>query len=266
MKILFSLLFVISSLFSFEAKLKEYFTEIMKYNKYVELISVDIVGSKEVAGLGDYKAYFVKFKLKDKNTGEIFEAPEKVFSNGKFLSTGFIDMATKQDLKMSTYPDLPKSIYNDAHLISGKATAKNKIVVFSDPRCPSCKRTIPELITYAEKNVDKIALYYYHYPLKMHPKAKFISKLIIADIIKNNNLSAVKKAYLADFDLSPNLDDELLKAYNAQVGTNLVMKDIEGLDKKLQADMDLANNLSISGTPAIFVNGEFTRDYASLIK
>lgn len=274
MKILLTIILLVSTLFGVdsnttETNIKSYFTNVIKYNREIALINIDILGSRDLVGIKDFKVYFIKFKLKNKKTGKIFDAPEKVFSNGTFLTTSLIDLKTKDDLRMSTYPELPSSIYNEEHLISGEANATNKIVVFSDPRCPSCRIVMPELLNFAEQNREKVALYYYHFPLtNIHPKAEFISKMMIADINKNKNKNKniIKKVYLADFDLSPNLKVELLKMYNKEVGSDLNITDITTFkaNEELKNDIKIGNDIAIAGTPTIFLNGNFTRDYKKL--
>lgn len=63
-------------------------------------------------------------------------------------------------------------------LLLGKSTAKTKVIVFTDPECPYCKRLHEELHKVIEERPD-IAFQIKLFPLKMHPNAYPKSKSIV---------------------------------------------------------------------------------------
>lgn len=73
--------------------------------------------------------------------------------------------------------DLQRIPLEDA-LLLGKANAKTRVIVFTDPECPYCKKMHEELIKVVEKRPD-IAFLIKLYPLKMHPNAYPKSKSIV---------------------------------------------------------------------------------------
>jgi thiol:disulfide interchange protein DsbC len=73
--------------------------------------------------------------------------------------------------------DLSRIPLGDA-LLLGSAQAKKKVVVFTDPECPFCKRLHHELQEVVRRDPD-IAFWIKLYPLKMHPNAYATSKSIV---------------------------------------------------------------------------------------
>lgn len=65
-------------------------------------------------------------------------------------------------------------------LLLGKTGAKTKVIVFTDPECPYCKRLHTELQEVIRRDPN-IAFLIKLFPLKMHPNAYTISKSIICN-------------------------------------------------------------------------------------
>ena len=63
-------------------------------------------------------------------------------------------------------------------LLLGKESAKTRVIVFTDPECPYCKRMHEEMIKVVEQRPD-IAFLIKLFPLKMHPNAYPKSKSIV---------------------------------------------------------------------------------------
>jgi len=71
-----------------------------------------------------------------------------------------------------------KSIPLKDALLLGKASAKTRVIVFTDPECPYCKKLHEELVKVVEQRPD-IAFLIKLFPLKMHPNAYPKSKSIV---------------------------------------------------------------------------------------
>ncbi len=63
-------------------------------------------------------------------------------------------------------------------LILGNSAAKIRVIVFTDPECPYCKRLHTELKEVVRQDPD-IVFFIKLFPLKMHPNAYGISKSIV---------------------------------------------------------------------------------------
>ena len=166
---------------------------------------------------------------------------------------------------------MDKSFYRKDHLIYGKESAPNKIVVFSDPICPFCQGYLPGLLKAAKENPDKIALYYYHFPLIMlHKEAPTVIKAaMVAE--KKGVKDVMEKVYAQKFNLDTSDEKKILKAFNKAMGTHITSKDIHAKDIEARYEFDkkMADKMMISGTPTVYVNGkkDFSRrKYKEIIK
>jgi thiol:disulfide interchange protein DsbC len=65
-------------------------------------------------------------------------------------------------------------------LLLGKASAKSKVIVFTDPECPYCKKLHEELKEVVRRDPD-VAFLIKLFPLKMHPNAYDVSKSILCN-------------------------------------------------------------------------------------
>jgi thiol:disulfide interchange protein DsbC len=63
-------------------------------------------------------------------------------------------------------------------LLLGNRDARTKVIVFTDPECPFCKRLHDELKEVVRRNPE-IAFWIKLFPLKIHPNAYTISKSIV---------------------------------------------------------------------------------------
>lgn len=184
-----------------------------------------------------------------------------LFNNGDYIALDLIDAKTGKSLKDLVTPNLTSNYYDKTKLIAGNHNAKDKIVVFSDPLCPFCMEYIPEVINYVNKNSDSIALYYYAFPLvQIHPASEALSKII--EVAKNKGVKDIElKAYKTDWEtyFSPKENDEkkILEAFNKELKTNIKLEEIASKDinEKLSKDMSMGEEVMVTGTPTIFVNG-----------
>ncbi len=113
----------------------------------------------------------------------------------KFVFTGnIIRLADRQNItsqRMATLNkiDLGKIPLDDA-LLLGDAKAKTKIIVFTDPECPFCKRLHVELKEVVRRD-PSIAFLIKLYPLQMHPNAYGIAKSVIC----NKSMSMLEDSF-----------------------------------------------------------------------
>jgi len=113
--------------------------------------------------------------------GKIF--PVFVDFSKQYLITGDVmRLEDRENVTRKAYfernpVDLARIPLDDA-LLLGKADAKTKAIVFTDPECPYCKKMHEELSQVVEKRPD-IAFLIKLYPLKMHPNAYPKSKSIV---------------------------------------------------------------------------------------
>ncbi len=109
-----------------------------------------------------------------------------------------------------------------------KGDGSRKLIVFSDPECPFCKR-LEQTLT----KVTNITMYVFPYPIEeLHP-----------------GTTAVAKAIWCAKDRNAAWQDTLLK--------NIYPKNDGTCDNPIDANIQLADKLHISGTPTLFfANGQ----------
>lgn len=118
---------------------------------------------------------------------EVEKGPNKLpvyvdFSKKYVLSGNIIRLAdrgdvTQEKLARMNKIDMSRIPLDDALLLGSKA-AKTRVVVFTDPECPFCKKLHDELKVVVRREPD-IAFLIKLYPLKMHPNAYGKAKSII---------------------------------------------------------------------------------------
>lgn len=138
--------------------------------KWVDnVISVDY---SEVPGL-----YVVEVEKKGKNYPLYIDFSKSYIISGSVVRLGSGENVTRELYNKYNKVDLSTIPLGDA-LLMGKRDAPTKIVVFTDPQCPYCKKLHGEIKKVVKTNPD-ISFYIKLYPLKMHPDAYRISKSIV---------------------------------------------------------------------------------------
>lgn len=103
-------------------------------------------------------------------------------NNGKATAAPQSAAAKKVDIK---------SVPVDDAILLGRADAKSKVIVFTDPECPYCKKLHVELHEVVKAD-PAIAFLIKLMPLKMHPNAYGISKTILCS---SNPLSVLEATF-----------------------------------------------------------------------
>lgn len=194
--------------------------------------------------------------------GKDMAIKDTIFSNGKMITAELKNLRNNMSYKRLMYPTLSYKYYDDSYLIAGNKNAKHKITIFSDPLCPNCIDVMPEIIADVQKNPNKLALYYIHMPLDMHPTARLLTKA--ATIAKKLGVKNVDyKLYTAEFENSFDAyaekdEKKVLAIFNKKFKTNITMKQINNrkLNEELEHHLKLSDDALIQGTPTVFFDGE----------
>lgn len=116
------------------------------------------------------------------------------FSKKYLVSGNVIRLDDKENLTQQRSAQMNKIDFSkiplDDALLLGLPTAKNKVVVFTDPECPYCKKLHAELKEVVRIDPN-IAFLIKLFPLKMHPNAYGISKSIVC----NNSMEFLELSF-----------------------------------------------------------------------
>jgi len=249
------------------------------------LHSLKLLQTKKLEKGSRWKTYKFELDLTQKSNKKRFQAPMIVFSNGKYITDHMIDMKTgkqvgekelreEQNKKRNEFEKtfkLPNEFYKKDHIIAGNPNAKTKVVVFSDPLCVFCIRTAPSIIK-SIKNRDDIALYYYDFPLDMHPTSRTVVKAIHKakkDGFKDVELKIYEANYEKFFDVYRTKDNQkALDVFNKIIGTKYTLKDINTKEANdaLEEDIFMGLEANVQGTPSVLFNGSYYNSRKNLKK
>ncbi len=139
----------------------------------------------------------------------------------------------------------------------GEADAPVQIVEFSDFQCPYCSRVNPAIEQIKKDYAGKVAITFRDYPLPMHADAPKASEA--------SHCAHEQGKFWEYHDLlfanQKALKNENLKSYAAQLGLDsdafATCLDSGKWAKDVAEDMADGQAVSVSGTPAFFINGQF---------
>ena len=198
-------------------------------------------------------------------------APEMMFVKDGLITGHLVNQKTGNDYRNEIKPTVPQSMYNSKHLLFGNKDAAHKILIFSDPQCPFCQEVVPDIFKAAKKYPNKLAVYYYHLPLlRIHPVSGILTRIMhIAQ--EQGKLDVVEKMYSLKIDPRETNMKKVLAAVKKHTG--LAVTEAQVNDKKvsaaLKADEDAAGKMMVSGTPTVYIDGEWDKmrdGYKKLIK
>lgn len=227
-------------------------------NPSIKLESLKLALKKEVKD--GWYGYLFKIALDVK--GKKINTTDVVFSNGKMIAPELKNLKNSLSYKNFMHPVLDERFYKKSHLIAGNVNAKHKLVVFSDPLCPNCTMTIPELIKDAQNNPSILSLYYISLPLDMHPTAKVLvkaSKIAKEQGVKNVDYKVYTAKFEKYFDAYKNTDNQkTLDAFNKVLKTKITMNQVNNkhLEQRIKDDSKLSDYAFVNGTPTLFTDGE----------
>jgi len=271
MSLMLKLLMIIASSFillfgatgnNTELKIEKFLSNSIRPNPNIKVLKYKIVKTVDVKNIPKWKAYILTINLKLlKQNNRIITIKDVLFSNGKYISRGFVNLQTKKNIKDSILNafslDADKSYYNNEHLLYGDKNAKYKVLVFSDPNCPFCADFVPDLIKFVKKHPKNFALYYYDLPLVIHPTSSVVVKALIAGREKGYK-NLYEKVYGVNLDINTKNPKIILDKFNKDLHTNITLKDINS--KKVldvyNNDLYKSNKLMINGTPTVYINGK----------
>ena len=214
-----------------------------------------------------WKIYLTKMNIeisnevKGKEVKKEISVPQTVFSNGELITPVLMNRKTGKNYLNEYRPSMPKSFYNEEHLLFGNRDAKHKIVVFSDPQCPFCMEIVPEIIDAVRRYPKTFALYYYHMPLlRIHPVSEILTRVMVVAQQKGENDKVLK---LYSLKIKPNETnvDTVLKAVKKHSGLVVTKEEIDKKEVKdiIAGDEASAVEMMVTGTPTIYIDGKWDK-------
>jgi len=250
--------------------LVNYFKKNVIRNPQVKLKNITVNDTVTDPSLPGWKVLFVTMDLEYRKRD--MKVPEMLFvSDNGLVTTQLGNIKTGKQYRDAIRPPVPETMYDDAHLLYGNKDAKHKVIVFSDPMCPFCRQEVPGLLKAAKEHPDKIALYYYHLPLRnIHPVSDALTK-IMHEAQKEGKKDVVEKMYSIKLPFKETNLDKIVAAVKTHTGYSVDKKAVMSKEAKdaIAKDEEAANRLMVRGTPTIYIDGKWDRSrvgYKRLIK
>jgi protein-disulfide isomerase len=137
----------------------------------------------------------------------------------------------------------------------GAPNAIVNIVEFSDFQCPFCSKVVPTLHRLVKEHPNDVRVFFKHYPLPFHADAPLASQAAMAAGAQGKFWEMHDKL----FENQGALKRPDLEKYAQELGLDLAKfkAALDGNAHKAQidADMALASQLGVQGTPNFFING-----------
>ena len=150
----------------------------------------------------------------------------------------------------------PKSVIGQSP-VTGAAEQKIVLLEFSDFQCPYCAKAHQTLQQFMTSHKDKVTLVYKHLPLtQIHPQALPAAKAAWAA----GQQGKFWEFHDALFTQQDKLDESLYVATAKALNLDLKRFDQERnsntASAAIQKDVEMAQQLGVSGTPFLVLNGE----------
>ncbi len=133
------------------------------------------------------------------------------------------------------------------------------IVEFSEFQCPYCSRVLPTLDRLIKEYPDKVRIFFKHNPLPFHDKAPLAAEAAMAAGAQGK----FWQMHDALFANQQNLDraglEKIAQEKGLDMGKFKAALDARTYKAAVEADMALAKELGVQGTPNFFVNGRAIR-------
>ena len=203
--------------------------------------------------------------------GKDVHAPEMMFVKDGLITGHLVNQKTGNDYRTEIKPTVPDAMYDAKHLLFGNKDAKHKVLIFSDPQCPFCMEVVPEIFKAAKENPTKLAVYYYHLPLlRIHPVSDVLTRVMhVAQ--HEGKMDVVEKLYSLKINAQEKDIKKILAAVKKHANYTVTAAQIDAKSVKaaIKADSDAANKMMVSGTPTIYIDGEWDKmrnGYEKLVK
>ena len=238
-------------------------------NPQVKVNGVTVIESKTIEALPGWTVLLTTMDLTYQK--KEIHAPETMFIKDGLITGHLVNLKTGKDYRNEIKPTVPATMYNDAHLLFGNKDAKHKVLIFSDPQCPFCQELVPEIFKAARENPTKLAVYYYHLPLlRIHPVSDVLTRVMhVAQ--HEGKADMVEKIYSLKIDARETDITKILEAVKKHANYVVTPAQINAKKVKdaIKADADAAGRMMVSGTPTIYLDGEWDKmrnGYEKLIK
>ncbi|MBV9762507.1 MAG: thioredoxin domain-containing protein [Acidobacteriaceae bacterium] len=189
--------------------------------------------------------------------------PIYLSEDGNYLIPVLLDLNTDpEEEKRIVARQVSRALLSDPSPSLGGADRPVTIVEFSDFQCPYCRRFSDMFESLAQAQKDKVRLIFKEYPLQMHKWARRAAELAACSGLQRDRAfwDADRFFFRSQKEItSENIDSKFTEF--AKTDAEIDVNGLNGClaahaaDAVLNRDAALANSLSVTGTPTVFVDG-----------
>lgn len=251
-------------------EVEDFLEKSFKNNPNITALQVKVLDRNALAGMSGWEAMIVSIDATLKAQPAPKQIKQKMiwFTDGTVITKELVNLKTGENLADSVSPSFKDTQYKKENLIYGNANAKHKVAIFSDPLCPFCRSFVPGALEDMKKSPEKIAVYYYHFPLSsLHPASVELAKAAIAAELKGQK-DVILRLYKVEINPNERDVNKILAAFNKEMKTDIKPADIESKKvlEQYEYDMHLAEDLMVQGTPTIFYDGKIDKTKRQYLK
>ncbi len=250
-------------------KVEDFLDDKFMQNPRLKSVDVKVSDVVDLRKMKNWKGYIVDVNATLNNKTKKSISQRMIwFSNGKVITHELFNLESGVNLIQQVKPKFKEAYYKKENLIFGHADAKHKVVIFSDPLCPFCRRYVPGALKNMKKDPNKYAVYYYHFPLeRLHPASVTLVKAAAAARLQGHK-DVVEKLYNVQVNSQERDVKKILAAFNKAEGTNIKAEDLKNpaVLKELKADFDTGNSVMVAGTPTVYFDGKIDRTRNKYLK
>jgi len=239
--------------------LLQYIKRSVVKNPQVEVKGIKILEKRTRKDLPGWDIYLTSMQLKYRK--KEIDAPEMIFVKDGLATSHLVNLKTGRDYRDEIKPTVPESLYDDAHLLFGNKDAKHKIIIFSDPQCPFCQEVVPEIFEAAKKNPSLMAVYYYHLPLmRIHPVSGTLTRIMHVAQTEGKK-GVVEKMYTLKISPRETNMKKIISAVKKHTGYEISAEKIKSKEvtKAMEKDEKAAGRMMVSGTPTVYIDGQWDK-------
>ncbi len=243
-------------------KIEKYLDNEYGDNPRINSLKIKVIEENKLPNLKGWSSYIVAIEatLKAKPK-ELIKQKMIWFSNGTVITKELTRLDNGETYADIVKPKFQKEYYTKENLVYGKADAKHRVVIFSDPLCPFCKDFAPAALKFMKRYPNKFAVYYFHYPiLRIHPASGIIIRAAV--VAESKGIKDVSiNMYKVKVDPREKDVAKILTAFNKVVGSNVTQKEIKdpSVSAQIKHDDEIARNVFVGGTPTIYLDDKIDK-------
>jgi protein-disulfide isomerase len=174
------------------------------------------------------------------------------------------DLKKRESRNQPLAPDKAAEIAKPGAPSFGPDDAKVTVVAFSDFQCPYCSKAATVITQLKEKYSGRVRIIFRQFPLSFHKQARLAAEAALAA----NAQGKFWEFHDRLFQNQSQLERPALETAAKELGLNMPAfkkaLDTNAYAAAVDADMKLGEEVMVSGTPTMFVNGKRIADPTNL--